>query len=192
MPRRSALKNALTYLAIAEEIAPHLPGPGQAFRLDRLAEEHDNVRAAFDWVIHKRRRRSRAASCRRDVAVLAGARTFRGGLGNRPACSRDARRRCAHARPGRPARCGGRRGLVEGRHADRRPLLPGAGRPRAPQLASRGPWRTRCSTSATLGSSATTRQRAKRSGPRRSANSRQSAMRAGRPGSAGSQRTSSP
>ena len=40
-----------TYLAIAEEIAPHLPGPGQASRLDRLAEEHDNLRAALDWSI---------------------------------------------------------------------------------------------------------------------------------------------
>ena len=39
------------YLAIAEHIAPHLPGPGQAFRLDRLAEEHDNLRAALGWSI---------------------------------------------------------------------------------------------------------------------------------------------
>ena len=40
-------RHAATYLAIAEEIAPHLPGPGQAARLDRLAEEHDNLRAAL-------------------------------------------------------------------------------------------------------------------------------------------------
>ena len=45
------LRHATTYLAIAEEIAPHLPGPGQASRLDRLAEEHDNLRAALDWSI---------------------------------------------------------------------------------------------------------------------------------------------
>ena len=44
-------RHAGTYLAIAEEIAPHLPGPGQAHRLDRLAEEHDNLRAALDWSI---------------------------------------------------------------------------------------------------------------------------------------------
>ena len=44
-------RHAATYLAIAEEIAPHLPGPGQASRLDRLAEEHDNLRAALDWSI---------------------------------------------------------------------------------------------------------------------------------------------
>ena len=44
-------RHAGTYLAIAEEIAPHLPGPGQAVRLDRLAEEHDNLRAALDWSI---------------------------------------------------------------------------------------------------------------------------------------------
>ena len=44
-------RHARTYLAIAEEIAPHLPGPDQPFRLDRMAEEHDNLRAAFDWLI---------------------------------------------------------------------------------------------------------------------------------------------
>jgi len=46
-------RHATTYLAIAEEIAPHLPGPGQASRLDRVAEEHDNLRAALDWSIAK-------------------------------------------------------------------------------------------------------------------------------------------
>ena len=51
MPRTSADAMPTTYLAIAEEIAPHLPGPGQALRLDRLAEEHDNLRAALDWSI---------------------------------------------------------------------------------------------------------------------------------------------
>jgi hypothetical protein len=44
-------RHATTYLAIAEEIAPHLPGPGQASRLDHVAEEHDNLRAALDWSI---------------------------------------------------------------------------------------------------------------------------------------------
>ena len=46
-------RHAETYLAIAEEIAPHLPGPGQAFRLDRLAEEQDNLRAALEWSIRQ-------------------------------------------------------------------------------------------------------------------------------------------
>ena len=142
-------------------------------RLDRLAEEHDNFRAAFDWAIDRRRGRARAASRRRAVAVLAGARTSRGGLGDRPARPRDARRRCAHA---------GRLGLLDaaggvawwrGDIADRRPLLRGAGRPGAPHSASRGRSRTRCSTSATRGSSAATRPPAKRSAPRRSACTRQ-------------------
>jgi predicted ATPase/class 3 adenylate cyclase len=44
-------RHATTYLAVAEAIAPHLPGPNQVPRLDRLAEEQDNLRAAVDWAI---------------------------------------------------------------------------------------------------------------------------------------------
>ena len=110
-----------------------------------------------------RRCRSRAASCRRDVAVLAGARAYRGGLGHRPACPGDAG---ADARPrpaGCPARC---RGGVAWWRGD----TPTADRFYQEQStwradsASRGPSRTRCSISATPWSSATTRPRAKRSG----------------------------
>ena len=43
--------HARTYLAIAEEIAPQLPAPGQVALHDRLAQEHDNLRAAVDWAI---------------------------------------------------------------------------------------------------------------------------------------------
>ena len=44
-------RHAGTYLAIAEAIAPRLPGPGQPHLLERLSEEHDNFRAALDWSI---------------------------------------------------------------------------------------------------------------------------------------------
>ena len=44
-------RHAGTYLAIAEAIAPRLPGPGQPHLLERLSEEHDNLRAALDWSI---------------------------------------------------------------------------------------------------------------------------------------------
>jgi predicted ATPase/DNA-binding SARP family transcriptional activator len=37
------------FLALAEEAEPHLIGPDQHFWLDRLEEEHDNVRFALQW-----------------------------------------------------------------------------------------------------------------------------------------------
>ncbi|HEU5204505.1 MAG TPA: adenylate/guanylate cyclase domain-containing protein [Candidatus Limnocylindrales bacterium] len=46
-------RHAETYLAIAEQIAPTVLGHDQARRLDRLALEHDNFRAAFDWAIDR-------------------------------------------------------------------------------------------------------------------------------------------
>jgi hypothetical protein len=44
-------RHALTYLALAEQTAPNIQGRDQARLLDRLALEHDNARAAFDWAI---------------------------------------------------------------------------------------------------------------------------------------------
>ena len=39
--------------ALAEQIAPTVLGRDQARRLDRLALEHDNFRAAFHWAIDR-------------------------------------------------------------------------------------------------------------------------------------------
>ena len=46
-------RHAQTYLALAEQIAPTVLGRDQARRLDRLALEHDNFRAAFHWAIER-------------------------------------------------------------------------------------------------------------------------------------------
>ena len=46
-------QHALTFLALAEQIAPTVLGRDQARLLDRLALEHDNFRAAFDWAIER-------------------------------------------------------------------------------------------------------------------------------------------
>ncbi len=44
-------RHAEVYLALAEQSAPYFQGPDQARVLGRLALEHDNFRAAFDWAI---------------------------------------------------------------------------------------------------------------------------------------------
>ena len=46
-----ARRHAQTFLALVEEAAPHLLGPeGQAWN-DRIEIEHDNLRAALDWIV---------------------------------------------------------------------------------------------------------------------------------------------
>ena len=42
-------RHAAAFQALAEEAAPHLFGADQKSWLDRLAADHDNFRAAFDW-----------------------------------------------------------------------------------------------------------------------------------------------
>ena len=44
-------RHAAAYLALAEAEAVHLPGRDQAIRLERLTEDHDNLRAAVAWSI---------------------------------------------------------------------------------------------------------------------------------------------
>jgi hypothetical protein len=46
-------RHAETYLALAEEFAPNIQGHDEARLLGRLALEHDNFRAAFDWAIDR-------------------------------------------------------------------------------------------------------------------------------------------
>lgn len=42
-------RHAHYYLTLTSEVAPHLSGPEQAAWLARLAQEHDNLRAALQW-----------------------------------------------------------------------------------------------------------------------------------------------
>jgi hypothetical protein len=44
-------RHAVAYLELAEEAAPHLIGAGSASWNDRLEVEHDNLRAALDWIV---------------------------------------------------------------------------------------------------------------------------------------------
>ena len=44
-------RHALTYLELAETCAPGLTGVHGSMLLDRLAIDHDNLRAAFDWAV---------------------------------------------------------------------------------------------------------------------------------------------
>ena len=41
------------YLALAEEVEPKLAGPEQATWLDRLEHEHENLRAALQWLLER-------------------------------------------------------------------------------------------------------------------------------------------
>jgi len=43
-------RHAAAFLVLAEMAAPHLLGPEQKIWLDRLELDHDNFRAAFDWL----------------------------------------------------------------------------------------------------------------------------------------------
>jgi predicted ATPase/class 3 adenylate cyclase len=45
--------HALYYLALAEEVEPHLRGAGQVRWLTRLEQEHENLRAAHTWLLER-------------------------------------------------------------------------------------------------------------------------------------------
>ena len=48
-------RHAETYLALVEEVAPHLFGPRGKLLLDRLEQDHDNLRLALDWAVERGR-----------------------------------------------------------------------------------------------------------------------------------------
>jgi predicted ATPase/class 3 adenylate cyclase len=46
-------RHAETYLALVEACAPHLLGPRGRLLLDRLEQDHDNLRLALDWALER-------------------------------------------------------------------------------------------------------------------------------------------
>ncbi|MGH3115830.1 MAG: AAA family ATPase, partial [Gaiellales bacterium] len=46
-------RHAEAYLALVEGAAPHLLGPRQRRLLDRLEQDHDNLRQALDWAVER-------------------------------------------------------------------------------------------------------------------------------------------
>jgi predicted ATPase/class 3 adenylate cyclase len=46
-------RHAVAYLALVEDAAPHLVGPRQRRLLDRLEQDHDNLRVALDWAVER-------------------------------------------------------------------------------------------------------------------------------------------
>src|SRR5439155_14099493 len=51
-------RHAEYYMALAEKAEPELTGPKQVVWMDRLEQEHDNIRAALEWSNEAERERS--------------------------------------------------------------------------------------------------------------------------------------
>lgn len=61
--------HAAAFLALAEEAEPHLLGAEQKVWLDRLEEEHDNLRAALRWALEQARQ---SGAARNEAQARAG------------------------------------------------------------------------------------------------------------------------
>ncbi len=63
--------HATYYLALAEEAEPELAGPQQTIWLERLEREHDNLRAAMQWLLEQEgREQGREMALRLGAALL--------------------------------------------------------------------------------------------------------------------------
>jgi DNA-binding CsgD family transcriptional regulator len=73
-------RHAAYFLALAEEAAPELQGPRQVAWFDRLAREHDNVRAALQWLT-ERAERGDAEAAQQGLRLAGAAAALRAALG---------------------------------------------------------------------------------------------------------------
>ncbi len=63
-------RHAAYYFAFAQTAKPALTGPHQRMWLDRLEQEHDNLRAAIQWALEQPEAEIALLFCRTAVEVL--------------------------------------------------------------------------------------------------------------------------
>jgi len=68
---RTRVAHAHYFLALAEQAEPELDGPNQAMWVDRLEQEHDNLREALEWALEKVT--DETAAERREIGMRLGA-----------------------------------------------------------------------------------------------------------------------